>query len=92
MTITIHITKSGLEGESYMSMLTLTSKMRFGAMRGCKNKSVRPMSQRGQYFTSRIGCYIGIKARLTSCLVMPTGSSGSLRGVDYNISRQWVRT
>ena len=38
MTITIHITKSGLEGESYISMLTLTSKTRFGAMRGCQEQ------------------------------------------------------
>ena len=36
-----------------MRMLTLNSKMRFGA----KNKSVRPMGQSEQYFASGVRCY-----------------------------------
>jgi len=33
----------------------------------------------------------GIKADLTSCPIVPTGSSGSLKGVDCNIPHRRVR-
>jgi hypothetical protein len=33
----------------------------------------------------------GIRARLTSCLMVPMGSSGSLRAVDCNIPHRRVK-
>jgi hypothetical protein len=57
-----------------------------------KNKSVRHVGQRGQNLASGVGCDIGIKARFTGCLVVPTGLSGSLKGVDCNISHRRVKT
>jgi hypothetical protein len=73
-----------------MSMLTLTSKTRFGAMRGCQEQI------RGAYEAKAdnillVGWRVtfGIKARLTGC---PMGSPGSLKGVDCNIPYQRVRT
>jgi hypothetical protein len=56
-----------------------------------KNKLV---SQSGQYLASGVGWGVtfGIRARLTGCPMVPTGSLGSLKGVDCNIPRRRVRT
>jgi len=40
-----------------MSMLTLTSKTRFGSCVATKNKSVRLVGQSGQYLASGVGCF-----------------------------------
>jgi hypothetical protein len=77
-----------------MSMLTLTSKTRFGAMRGCQEQICEARGPKRIIFASGVGCGVtfGLRARLTGFPMIPMGSSGSLRGVNCNIPHRRVRT
>ena len=65
-------------------MLTLTSKTRFGAMRGCQEQIYEAHGQPDNILLVGWGgvLHFGIRVRLIGCLMVSTRSTGSLKGVD----------